>query len=643
MRASRPRAAALDLRLGGRPRYWAAFVLLALALVAAAQPAPARAEIIPFRGEQVVKFEGQGWGHGVGMSQWGARGRALAGQSYEEIIGTYYTGVAIGEAPTDQTPMRVLIHQNYRPPAIDGSAPSSNKLPGDIIGLQGPWAIAGATGPLPAGARLRLLQHPGQHKITVRLIDAAGQHMLDFDFPGFLEVIPLAPETRLQVYYKLTTTVSDEVLDRFFDVYRGTIRVYQNDEGLIDTVNVLSLEDYTRAVVPSEMPSHWPAEALKAQALAARTYGLTSLQPANQVWDVDDTTNFQAYLGANRETPTTDAATVATARRVITHQSEPIRAFFFSSANGYTESNEDVFGGPPLPYLRSVRDADPSGRAWDADSARSVWSTNEFPLATLSGVVAGASGLRADSIRALDFSRRAPSGRMIEIAVHGDAGPARIGAWDFVTRFNRETSRAIGPLLSTRFNIVFAYPLTRAVTPLNLAGGQSIYFDETGHNVRHGFLKYFQAHGGVEAFGLPLTEEFFEQGRAVQYFERARFEYHPEQVGTPYEVQLGLLGDLLTAGRRPFVGSAPFPNVPDHRFFPETGHGVNFAFLNAWETQGGLERFGFPISEEILENGVTAQYFQRARLEYRPDQPPGQRVTVAKLGSEHLRSRGLMP
>ncbi len=230
---------------------------------------------------------------------------------------------------------------------------------------------------------------------------------------------------------------------------------------------------------------------------------------------------------------------------------------------------------------------------------------------------------------------------MIEVGIEGSQRSFRMNAWDFVTRFNRETSPAIGPLLSTRFTVVFQYPLTRAEPALNLPGGQSIYFDETGHNVRHGFLKYFLANGGVGTFGLPLTEEFIENGLTVQYFQRARFEFHPEHAGTRYAVELGLIGDELTEHRRPFQGVAPFPSEPEHRYFPETGHSVNFAFLRFWELAGALDRFGYPISEEIVENGVSVQYFQRARFEYRPELP--QPVRLGAIGSELLRSRGLLP
>ena len=615
--------------------------VLALGLVLVAPPADSRAETFPFLPDQIVRIDGQGWGHGVGMSQWGARGRAHGGQSADDIVRAYYQGVDITNLSTDQNPIRVLIDKNYRPPSFDGALGSSNTLTGDIIGIGGQWAILGATGPLPPGARLRLLDHSGGGRVTVRLIDALGQHMLDFDLPGLIEAVPLQSETRLLVHYKYTAPVAGDP-SSFFDVFRGSVRVYVNGSGRIDTVNVLSIEDYLLGVVPAEMPSHWPSEALKAQAMVARTFAVTSLRPAHPVWDVDDTTQYQVYLGVNRETSEASAAIRGTSKRTITHSGSPIRAYFFSTANGHTENNEDVFGGQPTPYLRGVPDLDSSGQPWDAASPHSIWSTKEFPLNTLGVVITQPGNPSIDAVNSIDFGQRTMSGRLIYVSAEINHGRLQMDAWDFVNRFNRTTVSDVGTVLSTRFNVVFAYPYTRAHEPLNLPDGQSIYFEQTGHNVRHGFLKYFNQNGGLTIFGLPLTEEFVERGWTVQYFERARMEFHPEHVGTRYEVQLGLIADELTVSRRPFKGDAPFPNVPQHRFFPETDHSVHFAFLTFWETRGALDRFGFPLSQEVTENGRTVQYFQRARFEWVPAAPEGQRVQLAAVGTELLRSRGLL-
>ncbi|HEU5317342.1 MAG TPA: N-acetylmuramoyl-L-alanine amidase [Chloroflexota bacterium] len=145
------------------------------------------------------------------------------------------------------------------------------------------------------------------------------------------------------------------------------------------------------------------------------------------------------------------------------------------------------------------------------------------------------------------------------------------------------------------------------------------YYDQTGHNLAYGFRTFFDTHGGLDIFGYPRTEEIQEGGFTVQYLQRARFEYHPEHAGTPYEVQLGLLGDLTTTSRRPFPFGVPFVPGDDHRWYIETGHGLHYGFLRYFDTRGGLDVFGYPISEELQENGFTVQYFQRARFEYHPE------------------------
>jgi L,D-transpeptidase catalytic domain len=152
---------------------------------------------------------------------------------------------------------------------------------------------------------------------------------------------------------------------------------------------------------------------------------------------------------------------------------------------------------------------------------------------------------------------------------------------------------------------------------------QNLFFSETNHHLsdRAGFLNYWRENGGVLLFGYPLSEEIVENGRVVQYFERARFEYHPENLGKDGQIQLSLLGRELTAGR-------VFPDAtPDlgTQYFPETKHTLSGKFLKFWLKRGGLPVFGFPISEPFDETSPmdgqtrTTQYFERARFEYHPE------------------------
>lgn len=178
---------------------------------------------------------------------------------------------------------------------------------------------------------------------------------------------------------------------------------------------------------------------------------------------------------------------------------------------------------------------------------------------------------------------------------------------------------------------VLVMVLVGPALPASMASG-SRYFPETGHTVSGAFLDFFDRYGGVRIFGFPLTEEFLESGRTAQYFERARFEWHPANPD-PYKVQLGLLGEQIHGPADPRV-SPPAPGAWAMRYFPETGHTVSGAFLNFFNANGGITVFGYPITEPYLvENGITIQYFQRARMELYPGDPA---VHLGNLGREWL-------
>jgi hypothetical protein len=148
------------------------------------------------------------------------------------------------------------------------------------------------------------------------------------------------------------------------------------------------------------------------------------------------------------------------------------------------------------------------------------------------------------------------------------------------------------------------------------------YFPETGHNVCDQFLDFFESHGGVEILGYPLTEWLIEDGWLVQYFQRVRMEYHPDNP-PEYQVQLGLLGDFLAPPdkkERLRASDRPKSNDPDRRYFPETGHTTGFIFLKFFDEKGGLDNFGYPVTEFLIENGRFVQYFQRALMEWDPNQ-----------------------
>jgi hypothetical protein len=175
------------------------------------------------------------------------------------------------------------------------------------------------------------------------------------------------------------------------------------------------------------------------------------------------------------------------------------------------------------------------------------------------------------------------------------------------------------------------------------------YFEATGQELRDPFLRYWEEHGGLAMFGYPKTRVFEVRGRKVQYFERARFEYWPEHIGTQWEVQLGLLGRYETRGQSFERQEAPDGDFvrDEWVYFPQTGQYLGGAFRDYWENSGGLDIFGYPISEEFQEVNpadgqvYVVQYFERARFEWHPEHAGTEHeVQLGLLGNQVLAQPG---
>ena len=202
---------------------------------------------------------------------------------------------------------------------------------------------------------------------------------------------------------------------------------------------------------------------------------------------------------------------------------------------------------------------------------------------------------------------------------------------------------------------ISARPLEMFELPDNFHGQ---FFPQTGHSLSGKFLDYWNNNGGLARFGYPITEVFEEYDaqtnttHQVQYFERNRFELHPENAGTKYEVLLGLLSHNFSALTGPritgsFISGETAPAPGGGLLFKETGHTLSGKFLDYWNQTGGLAQHGLPLTEPTNEvnpiDGKTylVQYFERSRLELHPENAGTQyEVLMGLLGTQALRSRG---
>ena len=155
------------------------------------------------------------------------------------------------------------------------------------------------------------------------------------------------------------------------------------------------------------------------------------------------------------------------------------------------------------------------------------------------------------------------------------------------------------------------------------------FFIETGHNVGGDFLKFYNSNADATIlYGYPITEEFQNKdGRSIQYFQRARFEYWPELSEGQRVVPTSLGRETYTS-----TGSLNVNNAFACRTYSETGFAVCFAFLEFFDQYGGVTQFGYPISGFEYHENKLVQYFEKARLEWQPWKVEGQRVAVSDLG-----------
>ncbi len=386
-----------------------------------------------------ISFYGRGYGHGVGMSQYGARGRALAGQTSAAILAHYYAGTTPGTRDP-ATQVRVLV--------LTGFAATTAR-PATIVGRAGAWTIDGIGKTFPSDARLTLAPTAaGATTYSLKVSSSAGAVLHAATVGGTLIVRPGAGASRLQLVSKPS----------LFDTYRGVLRVRLTKTVMV--VNDVGIDAYLRGVVPVEMPAGWPVEALRTQAIAARSYALARIHPSTGSYDLYDDTRSQVYRGSKAEVAATDAVVAATAGAVLLSGSSVINAMYHSADGGATENNENVFVSAsgrivagPVSYLRGSSDRAPDGSSFDRTSPWATWKTASYTRTELGAFFATDSRTNVGSLNRLDLSKRGVSGRLISVTLFGSLGSKTVSGDVFRAVFNAASPLADPPLRGTLFGV----------------------------------------------------------------------------------------------------------------------------------------------------------------------------------------------
>ena len=317
-------------------------VVTAAVLAATAAPAVAADQGWDVPSSATITIDGHGHGHDRGLSQLGARQRAEDGADYRDILGFYYPGTDWGTA-TGQ--VRVWISEGDRANALQ-VAPRKG-LVARRVGTAKVWDLTRAQ---PKALGWRILPK-GDHA-SVLQYRKRGWHQLR-RVSGLLEFAGKGRPIELATRHGKAS-------------YRGVLRSVPSSRGNRITVNVVPMDSYLRGVVPAEVvASRWPQQAQRAQAVAARSYAALkrSTRP-DKPYDLDDTTRYQRYLGADAEYPASDQAVAATAGEILTYAGAPAFTEFTASNGGWTVAGDE----PYLPAQEDPYDGDTWGPVTFSDS-----------------------------------------------------------------------------------------------------------------------------------------------------------------------------------------------------------------------------------------------------------------------------------
>jgi stage II sporulation protein D len=386
-----------------------AALLAAIATTTAAALALPAASAAPV---QVVR--GAGFGHGIGMSQYGAYGMAQEGWSYQRILRHYYKGTKLGQAPS--RPVRVLLQASDPYVRFSGAT-------------TGPGGMALSPG-------VTYVVRPASNR-RLALYGAGGKRVGTYR-------APLGVSRGGKPFRLLGPAIQGVTSGR----YRGSFELYPGSSGGVTAVNALPINDYVQGVVASEVPASWDPGVLRVQAVTARTYALTT-RKTGDIFDQYPDTRSQMYKGVGAETASTNAAVRRTAGQVVTYKGRPATTYYFSTSGGRTENIENSWpGSTPQPWLKSI--ADP----YDSISPKHRW-TVRFSNARM-GALLGSPG----KLKRVEVLQRGVSPRVVRARIYGSNGSvvltgpqirARLGLDDTWAYFSRASSARAAAALSSRW------------------------------------------------------------------------------------------------------------------------------------------------------------------------------------------------
>ena len=382
-----------------------------------------------------ITFYGKGFGHGVGMSQYGAQGWATgaAGPALtgEQIVAKYYPGTqltVVDSATNPRGPMRVLLSA----PSSSGSASCGssymNTWLANVRSVGGFSVVNEAAGNAVVGvASANVTYQIAAQNGVVKVYDqSANPPALKYSGPGPVTLVPADASQPITVQEK-------------GEFFHGKVQFKNDGGGNLRVVNFVSYDDYVKGVIPKEMPNGWHPEAYKAQALAARSYGFTSSAPTRD-YDVRDDQMDQCYGGATVETSASIAAVAATAGKVITYNGAAIRAYFSSSSGGYTVGvgcwNHGTTCAPNDPWLVPVADPADLLVQVPVPNKHASWAVT-FSSDAIRGAILSYRGIDIGTLLSTDVSNQAPGnvGHVVSVHFAGTNGSVDVPADVFLRTY----------------------------------------------------------------------------------------------------------------------------------------------------------------------------------------------------------------